>query len=232
MIIKLLISMPLAILICLSANQANYTIYFASELFDQKHLTGNFFLAKKIEDLSHKKYRCILPQDMESIIRESIKIRNTDLDNLARADLALFNFDGPDLDSGTVVEFIIAKMLDIPCIIIRSDLRKGGDQEITQDPWNLMCSGYPRSIKIEYNAIDMYKTHGMEAMHTNLAQLVLEAIEEVAKQPTIFVTKNELLTAYHLVIKACSAHLEDLLPETAVEQIIAEKISKGIYQLH
>ena len=42
-----------------------YTIYFAGELFDHKHLIGNALLAAHIERLSNGRYRCVLPQDLE-----------------------------------------------------------------------------------------------------------------------------------------------------------------------
>lgn len=40
-----------------------YKVYFAGDLFDQKHITGNYVLAEYIEKLSHNVYKCILPQD-------------------------------------------------------------------------------------------------------------------------------------------------------------------------
>jgi len=42
---------------------------------------------------------------------------------LLNCDLALFNFDGPELDLGTVVEFLFAKFADIPALILRMDFR-------------------------------------------------------------------------------------------------------------
>ncbi|MCF7899189.1 hypothetical protein K9L05_00900 [Candidatus Babeliales bacterium] len=42
-----------------------YNIYFAGDLFDQKHITGNFLLAKQIEKIPNYKYKCMLPQDWE-----------------------------------------------------------------------------------------------------------------------------------------------------------------------
>ena len=42
-----------------------YKIYFAGDLFDHKHIAGNFLLAKTIESLSDGLYECVLPQDWE-----------------------------------------------------------------------------------------------------------------------------------------------------------------------
>ena len=79
-----------------------------------------------------------------------VDIRNQDLKQVMACDLALFNFDGTDLDSGTVVEFMMAKVLDIPSVLLRSDFRASGDQEREGDDWNLMCSFYPRSKKVQF----------------------------------------------------------------------------------
>ena len=115
-----------------------YTIYFAGELFDHKHLIGNALLAAHIERLANGRYRCVLPQDLEQTDSRAVDIRNQDLIGVATCDVALFNFDGSDLDSGTVVEFVYAKLLDIPAVILRTDFRGGGDQDTDGDAWNLM----------------------------------------------------------------------------------------------
>ena len=73
-----------------------YTIYFAGELFDHKHLIGNALLAAHIERLSNGRYRCVLPQDLEQTDSRAVDIRNQDLIGVATCDLALFNFDGSD----------------------------------------------------------------------------------------------------------------------------------------
>ncbi len=93
-------------------------IYFAGELFDHKHLAGNALLAAAIE-AAEPNYECVLPQLMEQPEMRAESIRNHDLLQVLSCDLALFNFDGTELDSGTVVEFMYAKFLDKPCVILR-----------------------------------------------------------------------------------------------------------------
>ncbi len=68
----------------------------------------------------------MVPQNLEQATFRAVSIRNQDLKHVMTCDVALFNFDGTDLDSGTVVEYMFAKMLDIPSLIIRSDLRDSG----------------------------------------------------------------------------------------------------------
>jgi len=68
--------------------------------------------------------------------------------------MALFQRDGPELDSGTVAEYMLAKFADIPTVLLRTDFRKAGDSHV--DPWNLMLSDYPRTEKVILNGMDVY----------------------------------------------------------------------------
>lgn len=123
-----------------------YTVYFGGELFSLKHLIGNAWLAEAIYEKSHGKYRCLLPQNLVPRGRGGRTIRDQDLRALIACDLALFNYDGPELDSGTVVEFMFAKFADIPSVLLRTDLRSNGD--FADEPWNLMTSYFPRTATV------------------------------------------------------------------------------------
>jgi len=131
-----------------------FTFYLAGELFSQKHLLGNAYLANAILKQSLGKFVPILPQDLEFRSTKPHAIRDYDLLGLLQSDLALFHFDGPELDSGTVVEFMFAKFADIPSAIIRTDFREGGDQDENGNPWNLMCSFYPRTETIVTSCLE------------------------------------------------------------------------------
>ncbi len=100
-----------------------FKVYFAGSLFNHKDIIGNALLASHINQHSEGRYQCILPQDLEQTTGKSVDIRNQNLKQVIECDLAIFNFDGTELDSGTVVEFMLAKFLDIPSVIIRSDFR-------------------------------------------------------------------------------------------------------------
>ncbi|MFT3868576.1 MAG: nucleoside 2-deoxyribosyltransferase [Nibricoccus sp.] len=132
------------------------TVYFASELFSLKHLIGNAYLAEAIYEKSHGRYLCVLPQNLEQRGNTAKSIRDQDIFTLLECDLGLFNYDGTELDSGTVVEFMLAKFADIPSVILRSDFRHGGDQR--GDPWNLMTSFYPRTANVLVDSLGLYKT--------------------------------------------------------------------------
>ena len=139
------------------APSVSYTFYFGGELFSGKHLVGNAMLAEMISQLSQGKYRAVLPQNIETREYTPHGIRDTDIDTLLSCDLCLFNYDGPELDSGTVIEFMFAKFADMPSILLRSDFRNAGDQAGEGDPWNLMSSHFPRATSVVLNAMKLYK---------------------------------------------------------------------------
>jgi hypothetical protein len=131
------------------------TVYFASELYSLKHLLGNAYLAEAIYERSHGRYLCQLPQDKEPRAQRPRAVRDHDLKMLAGSDLALFTFDGTDIDSATLVEFMFAKFADIPAVVLRSDLRRGGDGP---HPWTLMADFYPRTIQVSVDSLGAYQT--------------------------------------------------------------------------
>jgi len=133
----------------------SYTVYFASELFNLKHLIGNAYLAEAIYEKSHGRHLCLLPQDFEPRATASRAVRDQGLRTLVSCDLALFNFDGSELDAGTAVEFMFAKFADIPSVILRSDLRT---RHGSTDPWTLMASFYPRTLQVRVDSLAVYKT--------------------------------------------------------------------------
>lgn len=131
------------------------TFYFAGDLFDAKDLVGNALLAEAIHARSEKRYLPVLPQNLEQRETSAHCIRDNDLLCLLECDLGLFHFDGNELDSGTVVEFMVAKFADIPSVVLRTDFRAKGDQE--DFPWNLMASFYPRTEVLVLDAMGIYQ---------------------------------------------------------------------------
>jgi nucleoside 2-deoxyribosyltransferase len=160
------------------------SVYFAGELFNAKHLAGNAGLAAAIQSRSGGQFVCVLPQTLESREEGAHFIRDEDLEHLISSDIALFNFDGSEIDSGTVVEFMVAKFADIPALLLRTDFRRGGDQG--QDPWNLMLSFYPRTKTCCLDGMALYKTalaQGLDpvgAADSMLDQIATKVLPELA----------------------------------------------------
>ena len=220
-----------------------YTIYFAGELFDHKHLLGNVLLASHIERLSEGRYRCILPQDLEQTDTRAVDIRNQDLIGVATCDLALFNFDGPDLDSGTVVEFVYAKLLDIPAVILRTDFRGGGDQDTDGDAWNLMASFYPRTRNVTLNAMGWYQEARRESNTAEdagvrycarIAETVIKALDAVrAEPPQLGAAPDGVEHLYRWALRFPGNGLDERISggdslEDTVHRLVSEKLSKGL----
>lgn len=212
-----------------------FTIYFAGELFSLKHLLGNAVLAEQIHVESQNRYKCIVPQDLEQRETTPIAIRDQDLLHVVSCDVGLFHFDGPELDSGTVVEFLISKMLDIPSVIIRTDFRLGGDSGL--DPWNLMCSGYPRTKILLLDAMASYQqslredglspTEAGHAATRKFARDVVVALDEVrAMRPTL--TPELRNHIYEWMRHLPGETFARALTEESLQQIISSKLSRGL----
>lgn len=206
-----------------------YRIYFAGDLFDHKHLTGNRALAHTIEELSANHYRCALPQDWEATLTSATEIRNNDIKNVIHSDFILCNFDGVDLDSGTVVEFMIAKMLDIPAVLLRTDIRNGG--YLFGDDWNLMVVGYPRCALVKHPALMLYNDVGLEKMHETIATSIISALQSVGQEKSVLTTYDDMIATYRHVVTMCGSGLSNLIPEAAIRELVAAKIEKKIYTL-
>ncbi len=131
-------------------------IYLAGELFSAKHILGNAVLGQAIWDVSEGRYVAVVPQDLEPREFSAQAVRDHDLRTMMSCDVGLFHYDGPELDSGTVVEFMFAKYADLPAVLLRTDFRHGGDQIAGGDPWNLMTSFFPRTRSVVLNAMDLY----------------------------------------------------------------------------
>jgi nucleoside 2-deoxyribosyltransferase len=169
------------------------TLYLAGELFSAKHLGGNAALAAGIAQASEGRYRCVLPQDFPQETT-SHAIRDSDIRAVLSCDAGVFHYDGPELDSGTVVEFLLAKFADIPAILLRTDFRHGGDQK-EGDPWNLMTSFFPRTETLWLNSMEIYHRHlktpgatsqsAAESMTREIAQRVTTALDTVLSRPAV-----------------------------------------------
>ena len=148
--------------------QRSLNVFFAGELFNLKHLIGNAYLAEAIYEKSHGRYLCVLPQDFDPRGTTPRTIRDHHIRSLVGCDLALFSFDGPDLDSGTLAEFMIAKFADIPSVILRSDRRGAGARTLQ---WNPMANYYPRTAILTIDGLGAYKAI-LKKRHRKLDEVI------------------------------------------------------------
>lgn len=225
-----------------------FLIYFAGELFTHKDLLGNAMLAEAIYAHSNGKFRCSLPQNFEQRKSQPKKIRDEDILSLIDCDIALFNYDGQELDSGTVVEFMFAKFADIASLIVRSDFRGGGDcvGESQILPWNLMTSFYPRTKTLLLNSAQIYKdsikdyycedgsTYTSAHSGTEFAKItidkiavkIVEALEELVRlKPTL--TTDKVAAVYDWL--ATMPDFDDSGAAARIKNALARKIAKKLF---
>jgi nucleoside 2-deoxyribosyltransferase len=216
-----------------------FTVYFGGSLFNHKDLTGNALLAEYIEKCSGNKYRCCLPQNVEQHQTTALEIRNQDIAKLIECDLALFNFDGTELDAGVVVEFMLTKFLDIPAVLLRSDFRTCGEKEVGGEDWNFMCSFYPRTQIVQFNAIISYQealeksqtlNETFDIYYTRIARLIVESLDSVrTEKPLLKSDQKKLQTLYQWALMFPGGGIDKLVLSTSVvDQILAGKIKKGL----
>ena len=215
-----------------------YTVYFAGELFDHKHLIGNAILAEAIERRSGGRYACVVPQHLEQATERAVDVRNQDLKQVMACDLGLFNFDGTDLDSGTVAEFMLAKFLDIPSVILRSDFRSSGDQDKDGDAWNLMCSFYPRVRTLGINAMSWYQeardgaagvSECTSRLYSRIASAVIEQLDAVRAEPPVAeFNEDRVRSLYDWAARFPGSGLEDVCGPDFVDEVIASRRRKGL----
>ncbi|MBE6367321.1 MAG: hypothetical protein E7052_05360 [Lentisphaerae bacterium] len=219
--------------------QKSLKIYFAGDLFDGKDLGGNLLLAKAIEKSSCCRYQVMLPQDGECEVKErtSQSIRDADFQLLYNCDCVVANFDGHDLDSGTVVEFCFAKMLDMPAVLLRTDFRHSGDNTLPDgDPWNLMCSHFPRTEVLHINAMKLYhecrnsgsQTELLDDFYNSIAQKTVQKLDRVCAMQS-WLKCDKLLQQFQMAIKSIGGTLPELLDEETLENLCRQKIASGLY---
>lgn len=221
-----------------TGNTDRFTIYFAGALFDHRQLTGNALLADAIEQGSDGWYQVVLPQNLEQATNRAVTIRNQDLKQVIACDLALFNFDGTELDSGTVVEFMMAKFLDIPSVILRSDFRLSGDQGKEGDAWNLMCSFYPRTRVVQFNA--MAWNHEARAgsgtlqdcyqrLYRRIASELIDQFDAVRQEPSLFAGDIDWTRRlYEWAARFPGSGMTDTCSSDFLAQIVEAKRRKGM----
>ena len=116
------------------------SLYLAGPLFTHAERQWNQELATALVNASHNVW---LPQEMAGLALKTDKVNlrtifSSTINGLSAADFVIAIFDGPDPDSGTAFECGYAYALNIPIIGVRTDFRRGGDDQ--EANINLMLS--------------------------------------------------------------------------------------------
>lgn len=213
----------------------SFSVYLAGDLWTHKDLVGNALLADYIKLVSRGRYHCVLPQDLEEPVNRTVDIRNVDLKHVMTADMAIFNFDGSNLDSGTVVEFIFAKLLDVPCVLLRTDFRASGEGNPDQDPWNLMASHWPRSKVLKLHGMAEYQSakapgslrKGIDKMYRKMAAQIVESLD-AARSEEPLAAPEQLSALFNWALEIPGAGFRSVLSDSEVATLIATKMRKGL----
>ena len=213
-----------------------FIIYWAGALFNHKELLGNRILANSVKNLSNGRYDVRLPQDFQTEpSAKAVDIRNADLAELTHCDMVVANFDGAELDSGTVVEFCIAKALDMPTVLLRTDFRNVGDADGI--PWNLMCAGWPRTEILWINSLADYQRHAvttandlqsaMGNWYNDLARRIIQSLDK-ARATTPWLSADIALEHFHRTIQSVGGGLDAILTDETLAAIVERKRQKGL----
>lgn len=179
------------------ATHKSKSVYFAGALFTAQEIVGNQALADAIQRAGRGRYRLYLPQNQP--IEQShaaVAIRQADLAHVVAADVFLGNFNGPDLDSGTVAEFVTAKLADKPAVLLHTDFRvltclappASGACPSAAIPFNSVLIGWPRTELVAVDALAFYTAHqfNVQLLLRHIASLVVAAMDRVSSLPRLF----------------------------------------------
>jgi|GEM_PF-6960480 len=211
-------------------------IYCGGNLFDTSNLTRNRLLQKAIEGESKGRYKLVLPQDLEGESMEAgqsrgHQIRDNDILALLKCKGMLMNCDGTELDSGTVVEQMYAKMADMPMVQLRTDFRAAGDNPDVN--FNLMAAYYPRSEVVDVNAMEAYQKayksgakDPIAAQYQAIAQKVVGGFDKAFSAPPV-IPEEDKAAVYRNII-----NITNFTPDAKkhAEEILSEKLGHDINQ--
>ncbi|RMZ82258.1 hypothetical protein DV738_g1902, partial [Chaetothyriales sp. CBS 135597] len=225
-----------------------YTYYHAGPLFTLAELHSNKLLASRIQALSLSSalssssstvepnaaiFIPKLPQDLEPRSLHPHSIRDSDLLALLSCDLALFTYDGTELDSGTVVEYMVAKFADVPSVILRTDFRGAGDQQggaagdDEPDAWNLMSSFWPRTRVVRVDSMAVFKSTGSsEKLLDVVAERCVRAMEEVVRLPSSMPKESRKGVLEWLKVMPGWGYERDSGLRSEVERTLEERMNK------
>jgi nucleoside 2-deoxyribosyltransferase len=174
-----------------------YMVYSAGGLFTQDELATNILIKEAVWRLSNGRFQLYLPQSVEllELDRPDVEayLRNVDLLAVVKSDIILARFDGLEVDSGTMVEFVIAKSLGKPTVILRCDFRRLSGTG-RGEPYSLMAKNWPRTVEVYLDSFVIWASlfaqerQALDDSDTFQATMkaemgtVQKSVDEIAKQ--------------------------------------------------
>lgn len=160
---------------------------------------GNAMLAEAISDLSDRRYCCVLPQNFPERNRTPLEIRDDKLRTLMECDLALFNFDGAEIEAGALAEYMTAKFADMPCVILRTDSR--GESDEVFHPWSPMVQYFPRTEVEVFNAASIYQAVFAEFPMTEAEEVLIEERSSEVSRTMVRVIAQAAVDAFDRAVE-------------------------------
>ena len=195
-------------------------VYWAGGLFDLKDLIGNRALADAFERQAEGRWHAVLPQESGANGARSDSIRDNDLEMLFASDAVVANFDGADLDSGTVVEFCFAKFLDLPVVLLRTDFRNNNDAATCPDPWNLMCSGFPRTEVVLCPAMQKASSLDFASMTADVGRRIVEALDRCTAMSPVASSPEAAFAVFRHAVHAAGGSMPSRFPDERIHAIL------------
>jgi nucleoside 2-deoxyribosyltransferase len=231
-----------------------YTVYAAGGLFSQHELATNVLIKEAIGRLSNEKFQLVLPQSNELKELDAVGeldaayFRNADLLGVVKADIIIARFDGLELDSGTVVEFTMAKSLGKPTVILRCDFRRLAGTRF-EEPYNLMVKSWPRTVEVHVestlNYFDVLAEERKALGNSSTFQATMKAelstvqkgVDEIAKKlidglEAVIKMKSPYPPEYREMVYKASRYspgsdFDQLLTENELDEIIQRLRKNG-----
>jgi nucleoside 2-deoxyribosyltransferase len=226
----------------------SYRVYAAGGMFTQHELATNVLIKEAVWRLSSGRFQLVLPQSGEVKEISAAYLRNVALLEVVKADIVVARFDGLELDSGTVLEFAMAKVLGKPTVIFRSDYH-GLLEAIElppgmglEEPYNLMVKSWPRTVEVHVASVLRYlglladerKALGdsvtFQAMLEAELTTIRKSVDEIAKKlmdglEAVIGMKSPYPPEYHEIVYRALRYspgsgFDQLLTENELDEIV------------
>lgn len=130
------------------------------------------------------------------------------------------------------MEFCIAKFADIPCVILRTDFRGGGDQGVaggsSADPWNLMCSFWPRCERVIVDGMAGYKAGLARAQGELNVNAGVSGVENVVELDSVSAAPTR---AGEMLLRSVAGQVVEAMGRVVkVPSVMPRELREGVWK--